>query len=99
MKKIKMILASIAVMLAIGGVYASALLTRVDYRPNFANRNATTGVFCDEPVPVSCNDIGNIRCTRLETYVDPNGGPPVIVSVIISKRIDKGPCLEVRHSH
>jgi hypothetical protein len=96
MKKIQMILASAAFLLAGAGVFASTLVTTVYYRPNWANKSQTSGLFCQETVATPpCSDVTGPRCTKSETYVDPDGGPNQTLNVIISKRIDGGDCQTV----
>jgi hypothetical protein len=96
MKKIRMILASAAVVLAVGGVFASTLVTTTYYRPSFANSDQTTGVFCNEAVTTLCNDLAGTRCVQSESYSTPMG--TVVKSVIISKIVDNNPCAAVNRS-
>lgn len=92
MKKIRMIFSIVAIVLATAGVYASTLFATIYYVPSYNHRN---NVACDIVIANPCSDSGSVNCTTFFTYMDPETGQPLIIEVLIGKRVDGGQCVPV----
>jgi hypothetical protein len=88
MKKVRVILASAACMVAVAGVFANksktVLLTY--FVPSYANRAQTSGVFCTVVVSSSCSGSG-VRCTKAIAY--PGTGDETVYHPIVSQMVQK----------
>lgn len=91
MKKIQMIFAAAAVMLAVAGVYASSVVATVYYSPNWAHR---TGLACDIVISTTCSDSGSTPCQETVSLENDNG-IFVPTQVLVSKKVDGGNCTQV----
>jgi len=92
MKKISLVFAASAVLLAAAGVYANTVATITYYIPSYANR-ALTGPQCDLTVTPPCTAAGVPQCKVANFY---SQEPTVSYQVVVSRIEDSGACTQVK---
>jgi hypothetical protein len=93
MKKVRVILASAACMVAAAGVYAKVLAPITTYYlPLYADRN-TTGAKCGVTITSPCDGSQSTRCTYVAGYIYEQSSETF--KPVISKIVNSAPCTAV----